>query len=155
MSLNRRSFIKVLGVTAGAGLISIGMQNATMRGVAAENIPGAGSPTQDSEEVYQERVDSIEVSKFLAACSRCGVCKEVCPFEAIKFEGMAMPALTDSTRDKCPGIENCGYCAINCPPNAINAAFEDWDKEPLVGKQGWVKGPYDKAERGRKQTYPK
>ncbi|MCK5561961.1 MAG: 4Fe-4S binding protein [Thermoplasmata archaeon] len=155
MALTRRSFIKVLGVTAGAGLISIGMQNATMQNIKAENLPGSGSPTQDGEEQYQERVDHIKVAPFLAACSRCGVCKEVCPFEAIKFEGMAMPQLTDSTRDKCPGIENCGYCAINCPPNAINEAFQDWDKPPLVGEQAWYEGVYDKSERGRKQTYPK
>ena len=155
MALTRRSFMKLLGVTAGAGLISIGMQNATMRNVSAENIPGAGSTTMYGEELYEERVDHIEVTSFLASCSRCGVCAQVCPSQAIKFEGMGMPQLTDATRNKCPGIENCGVCAVNCPTDAINAAFEDWDKPPLVGDRAWYEGPYIKEERGKKNTFPK
>ena len=150
--MNRRSFIKVGGAAVGALLVSVGMQNATMRSISAEYVPGAGHPepkegeTTDPE--YNERVKNIDTDKFLAGCARCGVCLQKCPFQAIKSRSIAVPQLTDATRAKCPGYENCGICATVCPTDCLNDAFSNYDKGTAVDeKPPWWEGPYEKKER--------
>ena len=138
MTLSRRSFVKTLGAAAGALLVSLGMQNATMRDIKAENVPGAGHPEPaEGESVdpqYNERIDNIDTGKFLAGCSRCGVCIQKCPFNAIKSASIAVPQLTDVTRVKCPGYEDCGVCAVVCPTDCLNDAFSDYGKDPGVDR---------------------
>ncbi len=154
MALTRRSFIKVTGAAAGAILISLGMQNATTRNIEAKYIPGAGHPpngnsqeAQDGREAYEKRVKKIDTAKFIAGCSRCGVCVQKCPFNAIKSAGIAVPLLTETSRIKCPGYENCGICAVVCPTDCLNDAFSEFDGEPSVDKPGWWEGPYEEKER--------
>jgi ferredoxin len=150
----RRSFLKIAGAAAGAVLVSVGMQNATTRNIKAENIPGAGHPPQDEQNGkglnksdYERRVIAIDTSKFLAGCSRCGVCIQKCPFNAIHSESMAYPQLDDITRRKCPGYENCGICAVVCPTDCLRDAFSGFDEEPAVERNSWVEGPYEVRER--------
>ena len=156
MALTRRSFLKVTGAAAGAVLVSLGLQNASTRTIEAKNVPGAGHPeleegeTKDKE--YQDRVENIDTPKFIAGCSRCGVCIQKCPFNAIKTESIAYPQLKDDTRQKCPGYENCGICAVVCPTDCLNDAFTEFrelsDKnKPSVDKPDWWEGPYEKRER--------
>ena len=151
MALTRRSFIKVVGATAGALLVSLGLQNATVRNIEAKNVPGAGhaeleeGQIEDSE--YKNRIEHIDTTKFLAGCSRCGVCIQKCPFNAIKSETIAVPQLTDDTRRRCPGYENCGICATVCPTDCLRDAISGFEKEPPEGKPGWVEGPYEVRER--------
>ena len=148
MALTRRSFIKVAGAAAGAILVSLGMQNATMRNIEAKYVPGAGHPEDDSSnETYDNRVDDINTAAFIAGCSRCGVCLQKCPFEAIKSNSIAVPQLTDFTSTKCPGYENCGICAVVCPTDCLNDAFSEVEGEPNVEKPSWVEGPYEERER--------
>jgi heterodisulfide reductase subunit A-like polyferredoxin len=152
LALNRRSFIKVAGAAAGALLVSFGLQNATMRNIKAERVPGAGHPEVEDDKQedkdYTTRVDAIDTKKFLAGCSRCGVCLTKCPFGAIKSESIAIPQLTAVSARKCPGYENCGVCATVCPTDCLNDAFSDFDKDPIVGeKPGWWEGPYEVRER--------
>jgi ferredoxin len=144
--------MKVTGAAAGALLVSLGLQNATTRNIKAEYVPGAGHPpppdrNSTDKEVYDDRINSIDTSKFLAGCSRCGVCLQKCPFNAIKSESLAIPQLTDMSRTKCPGYENCGICAVVCPTDCINDAFSDFDGEPSVDKPGWWEGPYEGRDR--------
>jgi ferredoxin len=143
--------LKVIGAATGALLVSLGMQNASVRNINAEDIPGAGHAEADSpnevDNTYKQRVDSIEPSKFLSGCSRCGVCIQKCPFQAIKSESIAYPQLTDNSRLKCPGYENCGICAVVCPTDCLNDAFSDFDGDPMVEKPGWYEGPYEQRER--------
>jgi len=112
LALSRRSFIKAAGAAAGAILVSFGLQNATVDVISAKYIPGAGHPETETEfeedKVYNERIDKIDTQAFLAACSRCGVCIQKCPFNAIKSKSLAVPQLTEVTVRKCPGYENCG-----------------------------------------------
>ena len=155
MALTRRSFIKIAGAAAGALLISLGLQNATVRSIKAEHIPGAGhlpdTPSNDEKLTYDTRVDNIDTRPFLAACSRCGVCIQKCPFNAIKSASIAFPQLTDDSSVRCPGYENCGVCATVCPTDCLNESFrtyrEDYNKTPIAEKPGWWEGPYEKRER--------
>ncbi len=156
MAITRRSFIKITGAAAGALLVSLGLQNATVRNIKAEQIPGAGhlphKPTTIETETYETRIANIDTTAFLAACSRCGVCIQKCPFNAIKSESIAFPQLTNVTSRKCPGYENCGICATVCPTDCLNEAFrkfrEEYNRKPIVEeKPPWWEGPYEKAER--------
>lgn len=151
MALSRRSFIKVAGAAAGAILVSFGLQNATVDVIKAKYVPGAGHPETETEfevdKVYNERIDKIDTQAFLAACSRCGVCIQKCPFNAIKSKSLAVPQLNDVTIRKCPGYENCGICATVCPTDCLHEAFSDYDKKPDIDKPDWWEGPYEKAER--------
>jgi len=157
LAVTRRSFLKITGAALGAILVSLGMQNASMRTLNAEKIPGAGHPPgrergtglgANAEELaYNNRIDAIDTTKFLAGCSRCGVCIQKCPFNAIKSESIAIPVLTDVSRNKCPGYENCGICAVVCPTDCLNDAFSDFDGEPSIEKPGWLEGPYEGRDR--------
>lgn len=154
MALTRRSFIKIAGAAAGAILVSLGLQNATMDKINAEHIPGAGHLEDDrsNEKEYNDRVNNISTSAFLAGCSRCGVCLQKCPFQAIKSHSIAVPQLTKGTVRKCPGYENCGICATVCPTDCLNDAFSSFrnkfDKKPIIeDKPSWVEGPYEVSER--------
>ncbi len=156
MALTRRSFIKVAGVAAGALLVSLGLQNATVQNIKAEQIPGAGHKDTDSSnneiKWYNRRLDNIDTAAFLAGCSRCGICIQKCPFNAIKSASIAVPQLTKVSQAKCPGYENCGICATVCPTDCLNDAFRNfrdkYNKDPAAGdKPHWVNGPYEKSER--------
>lgn len=154
MALTRRKFIKIAGAAAGAILVSLGLQNATMDKINAKFIPGAGHLEDDksNEQEYNDRVNNINTGSFLAGCSRCGVCLQKCPFQAIKSESIAVPQLTDASARKCPGYENCGICATVCPTDCLNDAFTDFrdkfDRKPIIeDKPSWVEGPYDVSER--------
>jgi heterodisulfide reductase subunit A-like polyferredoxin len=155
LKFSRRTFIKVAGASAGAILVSLGLQNATVRNIKAEHIPGAGHPSEKgagkSDEVYETRLKNIDTKAFLAGCSRCGVCLNKCPFGAIKSAGLAVPQLTEATARKCPGYEACGICAVVCPTDCLNDAFseyrEKYNKKPIAGDKPWWEGPYDASER--------
>lgn len=79
-------------------------------------------------------VNALEKSK----CTGCGLCKNICPFDAIEMqpdeEGFLRPHITD----KCTG---CGLCAKKCPAiskilnvNKSFKAFAVWSKDPLREK---------------------
>jgi ferredoxin len=144
----------VAGAATGALLVSFGLQNATMRTIKAENVPGAGHPEPElgSLDKYDDRIKNIDTGKFLAGCSRCGVCIQKCPFNAIKSETIAVPQLTDDTRNRCPGYDKCGICAVVCPTDCLNEAFSNFKElskknKPKVDKPGWWEGPYEERER--------
>ena len=62
--------MKITGAAIGALLVSMGLQNATTRNIKAEYVPGAGHPpggrNSKSKEKYNDRVNSIDVSKLSA-----------------------------------------------------------------------------------------
>lgn len=152
LALTRRSFLKTAGAAAGALLVSFGLQNATVRNIKAEGIPGAGHPEpkvgETEDKVYNARVKAINSKKYIAGCVRCGTCITKCPFGAIKSVSIAYPYLTSVSALKCPGYENCGICATVCPTDTINDAFSDYDMDPIVSdKPGWWEGPYEVRER--------
>ena len=53
-----------------------------------------------------------------AACKHCGICREVCPDDSVRFN--------DNTYNidylYCKG---CGLCAYECPVHAIEMIFEE------------------------------
>jgi hypothetical protein len=57
------------------------------------------------------------------ACTYCGVCAEVCPFDAIKVD----EASWEYTEQKCFG---CGACVDACPSKALS--FQDADLQFLL-----------------------
>lgn len=116
--MNRRTFMKATGAAVATTLISLGLQNSVAKSEYIKYIPGAG------RSLDKEKLEKIDKDAFIALCARCGVCAEVCPFKAIKFEGLAFPQLTNATRQKCPGYDICGYCGSRCPTDALNEAFE-------------------------------
>lgn len=129
MPMNRRSFMKALGVAGAALLVSLGLQNSGVNRVKAEKryIPGAG-------DLEPEEYNKIDSDSFVGLCARCGICASVCPFKAIKFKEIFYPTLTKGTIHKCPGYEICGVCLANCPTDALSTAFE-----PLGGSLGTEK----------------
>ena len=142
MAMNRRSFMKVLGVAGASLLVSLGLQNSGVARVKAEKryIPGAGGLEQDE---YKH----IDSDSFVGLCARCGVCANVCPFKAIKFKEIFYPTLTKGTRPKCPGYETCGVCLANCPTDALALAFRPIGGTPGTEKTQLWNGPTLKNER--------
>ena len=141
--------MKVTGAAVGVGVISLGMQNSVTRYVTVDKkyIPGAGGELFDTTtNAGVENVDKIDSDRFVAACSRCGICADECPLKAIKFKSLGYPTLTQLTRNKCPGFDVCGMCFVNCPTGALEDAFKDLDKAPGVEGGPWWEGPTDKAE---------
>jgi ferredoxin len=142
MAMNRRGFLKMLGVAGASILVSLGLQSSGTNRVVNERqyIPGAGN-------LSPEEVKNIDSNSFVSLCARCGVCINVCPFKAIKSKEIFYPTLTKETRDKCPSYEVCGVCHANCPTDAIAMAFR-----PLGGQAGTERsklynGPTLKNER--------
>ncbi len=142
MAMNRRSFVKILGVAGASLLVSLGLQNSGVNRVTAEKkyVPGAGS----LEEAEYKKIDS---TSFVALCARCGVCISVCPFKAIKSKEIFYPTLTKATWDKCPSYEVCGVCLANCPTDAIGVAFEPLGGTPGTEKSKLWNGPTLRNER--------
>ena len=61
-------------------------------------------------------VEAITAEVHDEACSRCGICARVCPYNAISFEKKSgKPAVVNEAA--CAG---CGTCAAECPENAIH-----------------------------------
>jgi len=144
MAMNRRSFLKALGVAGASLLVSLGLQNSGVNRVTAEGqkkfIPGAGG-------LEKEDWENIDSDSFVGLCARCGICANVCPFKAIKFKEIYYPTLTNATREKCPGYETCGVCLANCPTDALNMAFEPLGGTPGTEKSQLWNGPTLKNER--------
>jgi ferredoxin len=142
MAMNRRSFMKALGVAGASILVSLGLQNSGVNRVKAEKqyIPGAG-------DLGPEEIDKIDSDSFVGLCARCGVCANVCPFEAIRFKDIYYPTLTKVTRQKCPGYEICGVCLANCPTDALGMAFKPLGGTPGTEKSQLWDGPTLKNER--------
>lgn len=144
MAMNRRSFVKALGVAGASLLVSLGLQNSGVNNVTADDqkkfIPGAGN-------LPENEIDKIDSHSFVALCARCGVCINVCPFKAIKTKEIFYPTLTKATRDKCPSYEVCGVCLANCPTDAIGVAFEPLGGTPGTEKSKLFNGPTLRNER--------
>lgn len=142
MALNRRAFMKVLGVAGASLLVSLGLQNTGVNRVKAERkyIPGAG-------QLEKEEYDKIDSDAFVALCARCGVCASVCPFKAIKSKEIFYPTLTKYTRPKCPGYETCGVCLANCPTDALGMAYEPLGRTPGTERSKLWDGPTLRNER--------
>ena len=139
MAITRRAFFK-FGLAAGTGaLLSWYINKVNHNSIDVTDIPGSG----EVGHFDQETLDHINVDAFLAACSRCGVCIQECPFSAIKSTGWQLPLLTDATRIKCPGMDVCGVCLAVCPTSALSqafASFEDLGIKPGVEKDPWYEG---------------
>jgi ferredoxin len=140
--MNRRSFVKALGVAGASLLVSLGLQNSGVNRVTAEKklIPGAGG-------LQKREYDRIDSDSFVALCSRCGVCINVCPFKAIKSKEIFYPTLTNATREKCPGYKTCGVCLANCPTDALGLAYEPLGGTPGTEKSQLWNGPTLRNER--------
>jgi ferredoxin len=142
MAMNRRSFFKIMGVAGASLLVSLGLQNSGVNRVKAERhlIPGAGG-------LEKIEYDDIDSDAFVGLCVRCGVCINVCPFQAIKSKEIFYPTLTNETRPKCPGYEICGVCLANCPTDALPLAFKPLGGEAGVDNSQLWDGPTPKNER--------
>jgi ferredoxin len=154
MVMNRRSFFKIMGVAGASLLVSLGLQNSGVNRVKAEKslIPGAGDPplpvgANPDDPAYRTDVDKIDSDAFIGLCVRCGVCINVCPFQAIKSKEIFYPTLTRETRPKCPGYEICGVCHANCPTDALPIAFKPLGGVAGVDKSQLWDGPTPKNER--------
>ncbi len=142
MAMNRRSFMKALGVAGASLLVSLGLQNSGVNRVTAEKqfIPGAGN-------LEKEEYEKIDSDAFVGLCARCGVCINVCPFKAIRAKEIFYPTLTKGTRDKCPNYEICGVCLANCPTDALGTAYKPLGGTPGTEKSQLWNGPTLRNER--------
>ncbi len=148
MAMNRRSFVKALGVAGASLLVSLGLQNSGVNRVKAEKkyITGAGGSGVPGD-LTPEEVQKIDSDAYVALCARCGICISVCPFKAIKSKEIFYPTLTKYTKSKCPGFRICGVCVANCPTDALDMAFEPVDGEPGTEKTRLYNGPTLRNER--------
>lgn len=137
MALNRRAFMKVLGVAGASLLVSLGLQNTGVNRVKAEKslIPGAG------RDLTKEEIEKIDSNAFVALCARCGVCAGVCPYQIIKSKEIFYPTLTKANREICPGYEICGVCLANCPTDALGMAYEPLGRTPGTERSKLWDGP--------------
>ncbi len=153
--MDRRKFLTISGTALAAGMFSFAFQNATFEGLEARTLPGIGEVGHYSGEKRRIEDDRwldehLDVEAFVGACARCGVCADVCPFKAIRFDGVFFPQVTGGTRRKCPGIDHCGLCLSNCPTDAIKQAYRKLPAEqrtPAAEQKGWYEGPSSEAER--------
>jgi MinD superfamily P-loop ATPase len=63
------------------------------------------------------------------ACTGCGLCAELCRFDAIRADGAAGPSAEVTYRVDALGCEGCGVCARYCPAGAVTlspAASGEW-----------------------------
>lgn len=141
--MDRRSFMKALGVAGASLLVSLGLQSAGTNRVEKERqfIPGAGGNLTPQE------IDKIDSEAYISLCARCGICAKVCPFEAIRYKEIYYPTLTSKTLPKCPGYETCGVCLANCPTDALGMAFEPLGGTPGTEQTKLWNGPTLKDER--------
>jgi ferredoxin len=148
MALNRRSFVKVLGVAGASLLVSLGLQSSGVNRVKAEKqyIPGAGGSGVEGD-LTPEEVQKIDSDAYVALCARCGICISVCPFKAITSKEIFYPTLTKYTKPKCPSFRICGVCVANCPTDALDMAFEPVDGTPGTEKTKLWNGPTLRNER--------
>jgi ferredoxin len=140
MAMKRRDFLKVGASAGAAALFAWYVNRVNDQNIGPNQVPGSGEAGHFSKEMLKK----VDVSAFLAACSRCGVCITECPFIAIKSVGWQLPQLTDETRHKCPGYDVCGACYAVCPTSALSRAFEplrsEYKIESGVEKTAWWKG---------------
>lgn len=143
--MDRRSFVTALGVAAASILVSLGLQSRGTANVKLEKkfIPGAG----ETGHLTAAEINKIDVDGFVAACARCGVCLNVCPFSAIKSKDVAYPTLTSGTKEKCPGYDICGLCLANCPTDALSIAFEPVGRTSGTDKSNLFEGTTIRSER--------
>lgn len=137
MAMDRRSFMKALGVAGASLLVSLGLQSAGVNNVKAEKnlIPGAG------RSLSPEEIEDIDGDSFVALCARCGICISVCPYNVIKSKEIFYPTLTRENREICPGYDICGVCHANCPPDALGVAFDPLGRTPGTEKTKLWDGP--------------
>jgi ferredoxin len=143
MAMNRRAFMKILGVTGASILVSLGLQSSGVNKVKAEKelVPGAGRA------LSEEEIEKIDTDSFVGLCARCGVCANVCPFEIIKFKEVFYPTLTRQNREICPAYHICGVCVANCPTDALAMAYEPLGKTPGTESTQLWNGPTPTPER--------
>ncbi len=145
MEMDRRAFMKALGVATAAVLVSLGLQSRGTENIKVQKkfMPGAG----EKGHLTESEIDKIDVVGFVAACARCGVCLNVCPFKAIKSKDVAYPALTGATKKKCPGYDICGLCLANCPTDALPIAYERVGRTWGTEKSNLLEGTTIRSER--------
>ena len=140
MAYNRRDFLKVGAAAGAAVLFGWYVNRVNDQTIGPKEVPGSGEVGHFSDEQLAE----IDVSAYLAACSRCGICITECPFIAIKSATWQLPQLTDDTRHKCPGYDVCGACYAVCPTSALSQAMEPlrskYKLESGIKKSPWWKG---------------
>jgi len=90
---------------------------------AAENLDSLKAQAKSMEDqlrAMNERIAGVEkgapVPAFVAAvdaerCNACGVCEDVCPFDAVTVDDVAQV-----NRQRCTG---CGRCVSECPQDAL------------------------------------
>ena len=63
-----------------------------------------------------------------SACTRCGICVDVCPVRVIEMtEADAVPSPTSDAEERCI---NCGHCVTACPHEAISLNSMPVDRCP-------------------------
>lgn len=67
-----------------------------------------------------------ELQLFVNKCMECGLCKEVCPLNAIKYNMDNIPMIN---RDKC---NLCGECVETCPGSALTIVGEQMTVEEVL-----------------------
>jgi len=121
--LDRRQFLATAVQTAGGiGLLGLGLTAAARHGDAAEAIrlrpPGA-----------------LAEAKFLAACVRCGLCVQDCPYHTLSlasaWDGMAIG--TPSFAARSVPCEMCDTlpCVKACPTGALDPGLTDIAKAKM------------------------
>jgi Pyruvate/2-oxoacid:ferredoxin oxidoreductase delta subunit len=68
---------------------------------------------RDQTHVQTSNFEAVIAS---AECTRCGICVEACPVDAITSEGKGKQRTIDVALDYCLG---CGVCATKCPEGAM------------------------------------
>jgi heterodisulfide reductase subunit A len=87
-----------------------------IRGAIGQGMAAAGYVLSGLAEGKKLKIEPITASVDEDACSRCGICGNVCPYKAIGFPVEQRAASVNALL--CHG---CGTCAVACPAGAIQA----------------------------------
>lgn len=130
LDLPRRRVLQGMGV--GLGLVAI-----TKIDPGRKLPSNAGSSVKLSSEFLIRPPGSMPESKFVAACTRCGLCMKACPTNGLQpalldagIEGIWTPVLVPRI-GAC--TEECNACGQVCPTDAIKPFRIEDKKEIFIG----------------------
>ena len=130
LDLRRRRVLQGMGI--GLGLVTVAAVDPGRKTPAV-----AGSSIKLSSEYLIRPPNSCPESKFVARCTRCGLCMKACPTNGLQpalldagIEGIWTPVLVPRIG---PCTEQCNACGQVCPTDAIQPFEVEAKKEIFIG----------------------